>query len=659
MNWRFNGVLANAADDYRDSERVSRLARDARQGAAVVGVSRMGKTSLLYRLRDRPELPGCVFVNVFPEEPDVTLHAMKDEARCFLLDEAQGLLYWKHEDLVRLRRKLEGRGFVMAGLPTLLQDERPPELVRLLENALLQWLPPFQLPETERMVRRAQSESPWEVEAKIAKAIHEATGGFPNLIARLCLHLTSNEKHPFRSPTKKEFDALLKAFRGGQDPLRLIHGSLLPHMRKVLDEHQAGRQAPLEVLSDTGLVSSTGRQVRFSGSLFTLAWGPGSDWRPTNPSPPEPAQAVVPSTSAVARRPVFTWLHVSDLHFGGGHGSHQHSREEILKRMLVDMKKHRPGIPDRILVTGDIAWKADTQEYRAAASWLNELAAIAGVDSAALRLVPGNHDVDRGLTKAPSVRRHHEVMRHKDASETREPERRPMALLDESFKDPVVRSALRRKLEAYAGFVKELAALHPEDGEGEILDWVEALKPTPERTGRVWLVGLCSVWVSDETDGERRLFVGEKQLRLLKDVGEEDLLLVLTHHPPGWLHGDCEDLLLGRMKGRARNHIHLCGHVHRAEPLVQGTLGEERARFRFIAGAGHGDPGGEHSYAWGALSWNETEMRWELGWAKRVWVARKEEWEWDRTGHELGGDGFAWQPLPLLRWAPPALRSTG
>jgi predicted MPP superfamily phosphohydrolase len=654
MNWRLHGSLANAADDYRDSELVSRIARDARQGAAVVGVSRMGKTSLLYRLRDRPELPGCVFVNVYPEEPDATLHAMKNEARCFLLDEAQGLLYWGHEQLVRLRRKLEGRGFVMAGLPTLLQEERPPELVRLLENALLQWLPPFQLLETERMVRKAQSERPWEVEAKIAKAIHEATGGFPNLIARLCLHLTSNEKHPFRSPTKKELEALLKAFRGGSDPLRLIHGSLLPHMSEALDEHRAGRQAPLEVLQDTGLVISTGRKWRFTGSLFTLAWGPGSDWRPTNPPPPESARASATSQPAVARRPVFTWLHVSDLHFGGGHGSHQHSREEILKRMLMDVKKHRPGIPDRIFVTGDIAWKGEKQEFRAAASWLNELAAAAGVDPTALRLVPGNHDVDRGLTHAPSVRRHHEVMRLSAESLTREIKRRPVALLDESFEDPVVHTALRRKLEAYAGFLKELASHHPDDGEGEVLDWVEALKPAPQRPGRVWLVGLCSVWVSDEADRERKLFVGEKQLRLLKDVGEEDLLLVLTHHPPGWLHWDCEELLLGRMVGRARNHIHLCGHVHRAEPLVYGALGEERARFQFVAGAGHADAGGEHSYAWGALSWNETAGRWSLGWAKRVWVARKEEWRWDHTGHGLGDDGFVWQPLPLLKWAPPA-----
>lgn len=506
------------------------------------------------------------------------------------------------------------------------------------------------------MVRRAQSERPWEVEAKIAKAIHEATGGFPNLIARLCLHLTSNEKHPFRSPTKKEVEDLFKAFRKMGDPLNLIYGSLLPHMREALGQHQAGREAPLVELKDTGLVISTGRKWRFTGTLFSLAWGPGSDWRPVSPPPPAPARAAVTSTPTVARRLVLTWLHVSDLHFGGGHSSHRHSREEILKRMLMDVRKHKPGIPDRIPVTGDIAWKADKQEFRAAASWLNELAAAAGVDSKALRLVPGNHDVDRGLTHIPSVRRHHEVMRHKDASETREPKRRPVALLDESFEDPVVHTALRRKLEAYAGFVKELAAHHPEDRErkGEVLDWVEDLPPVPERPGKVWLVGLCSVWVSDGTDGERNLLVGEKQLRLLKDVGEEDLLLVLTHHPPGWLHGDCEDLLLRRMAGRARNHIHLCGHVHRAEPLVLGALGEERARFRFVAGAGHADAGGEHSYAWGALSWNETERRWELGWAKRVWVARKEEWEWDRTGHGLGDDGFVWQPLPLLKWAPPA-----
>jgi 3',5'-cyclic AMP phosphodiesterase CpdA len=651
MSWRTSGPLHDPAEDYRSLKVVSDIVRDARQGVTVVGVSRIGKTSLLYRLKEQAALPGCILVNVLPGEPDVTLGDMKEEAECFLFDEAQYLLDWKEEALVRLRRRIGGRRFVMAGLPTLLRDQRPSELHRLLDNAVPWWLAPFGLPETERMVRREQSGQPWECDAGIAKAIHEATGGFPNLIARFCRYLSSNEKHPLRSPTKKDLQGFLESFRDAMDPLRLIHGSLPPRMREVLDEHRAGRKAPLEALLNPGLVVSDGRQTRFSGSIFKSAWEPGSEWMPANAQVQEPAPAV--SSNTHAHRPVFTWLHVSDLHFGGGTVSHQFNREEILKAMLEDVRSHKPWgeSPDRIFVTGDIAWKADQTEYRNAMSWLNQLVAVAGVDSSALRLVPGNHDVDRGRTKARSVRVHHDALRDEKASQAPEREKRPVALLDESLRDAATRSELRKKLEAYVAFVKELASRHPGNRGGEPLDWCEVLEPAPERPGRLWLVGLCSVWVSDEADGERKLFVGEEQLRALTDVGKDDLLLLLTHHPPGWLHGDCEALLLGRLAERS-HHIHLCGHVHSAEALALRGFGRLRESFRLIAGAGHGDAAGEHSYAWGALRWNEAKTIWELGWAPRVFVPGQ-GWKRERNRYDVGDDGFAWQPLPLLKWAPP------
>ncbi|MFL5344094.1 MAG: metallophosphoesterase [Hyalangium sp.] len=648
MMWRPSGALSDPKEDYRSPKVISEIVREARQGVAVVGVSRLGKTSLLYRLKEQPELPGCVLVDVH-EEPKATLDQMNGEAQCFLFDEAQYFVGWKNAELVELRRRIGGRRFVMAGWPTLLKDERPPELERLLNNAVIRMLAPFTLQETERMVRRELSDQPLECEAKIVHAIHEATGGFPNLIARFCRYLSDNERRPLRAPTKKDSQDFLHALREAMDPLQLIYGSLPPRMQEVLDEHRAGREARLEALSETGLIRSDGRQTRFSGTLFKLAWGPESEWRPA--SPPEVSRGPVTSGDTGVHRPVFTWLHVSDLHFGGGAASHRHNREEVLKAMLEDVRSHKPWIPDRIFVTGDIAWKADPQEYREARSWLNQLAAVAGVDASALRLVPGNHDVDRGLTKGLSVRRHHGALRDEKASQAVEREKRPVALLDESLKDSAIRSELRKKLEAYVSFVKEIAARHPDNGAGEPLDWAEAVEPAAGRPGRLWLVGLCSVWVSDDGDGERKLFLGEEQLRALKDVGPQDVLLVLTHHPPGWLHGDCETLLLRRMAERA-HHLHLCGHVHSAEALALRGFGRTRESFRFVAGAGHGDAEGEHAYAWGALRWNEAKRHWELGWAPRVFVPG-EGWKRERNRYDVGDDGFAWQPLPLLKWEPP------
>jgi 3',5'-cyclic AMP phosphodiesterase CpdA len=344
---------------------------------------------------------------------------------------------------------------------------------------------------------------------------------------------------------------------------------------------------------------------------------------------------------------------VSDLHFGGGSVSHQYNREEVLKALLedvrADVKDRKVRQPDLIFVTGDIAFKADPQEYQDASSWLSQLAKAVGASTANLRLVPGNHDVDRKLAGSNAVQYLHRGLRDAAATELRE--RRPVALLDGSLKDAVSRPLLRQKLEAYVAFVNALAPNHPRGADGVPLDWAEPLVPVAQRPGRLWLVGMCSVWVSDKGDGERRLFLGEQQLRALDGVGKEDLVLMLTHHPPGWLHADCETLLLERLAERA-HHIHLCGHVHTATALALRGLGRSKESFRLVAGAGHGDSAHEHAYSWGALRWNEVEESWELGWAPRSFVPG-EGWRKDRNRYELDDEGFAWEPLSKLRWGPP------
>lgn len=658
MSWRLRGALRNARDDYRDNRVISEIVQEVRQGVVIIGVSRVGKTTLLYRLENHPEMAGCVLVDVHPKAK-LTLERMEDSAQGFLFDEAQYFLDWEEKDLIKLRRKLGMRRFVMAGWPKLLKSQRPPELERLMDSAVLRVLPPFRLADTERLVRREQSEERWECDAVVARAIHEATGGFPYLTDLLCERLRDSERRSLRLPGEDDLQGFLDSCIE-EDPFQGIYDSLPPRMREVLEEHRAGRKAPLDALGKTGLVVTSGGETNFGGSLFTLAWGPRSEWRPEHSPPPELAQAA--GRSEVSQ-PVFKWLHVSDLHFGGGNASHGMDRETVLKLMLEDVRSHRPWSPDRIFVTGDIAWKAAAQEYREASSWLNQLAAVAGVEVSVLRLVPGNHDVDRGRAKARAVRVHHKTIRR--AARARKREDRPVAQMDESLRDSTVRSELRKKLEAYLAFMKELVSPHPDNdprnhphnGQGELLDWREVLEPMAGTLGRLWLVGLSSVWVSDEDDGERKLFLGEDQLRALQDVGPQDLLMLLTHHPPGWLHGDCEALLRRRLAERT-HHIHLCGHVHHAEALALRGFGRSRESVRLVAGAGHGDADGEHAYAWGALRWNEAKASWELGWAPRVFVPG-EGWKRDRNRYDVGDDGFAWQPLPLLKWAPPALRSMG
>ncbi len=60
---------------------------------------------------------------------------------------------------------------------------------------------------------------------------------------------------------------------------------------------------------------------------------------------------------------------------------------------------------DALLVTGDIAYAGQDQEYVSALSWLKELADRCGCAPDRIFVVPGNHDVDRHIVKSnPAVR---------------------------------------------------------------------------------------------------------------------------------------------------------------------------------------------------------------------------------------------------------------
>ena len=192
-------------------------------------------------------------------------------------------------------------------------------------------------------------------------------------------------------------------------------------------------------------------------------------------------------------------------------------------------------------------------------------------------------------------------------------------------------------------FVNGLVSDHPKSDDAP-LDWCQQIDPAPGRPGRLWLVGLCSVWVSDEADAERKLVVGERQLRMLKEVQAEDLVLLLTHHPPGWLHPTAEDLLLERLAERA-HHIHLCGHVHAASARALRGVGTPRDSLRLVAGAGHGESSGEHGYAWGALRWHRGE--WQIGWAPRIFEPGR-GMRPDRNRYDLDDLDFAWESLLSL-----------
>ncbi len=341
----------------------------------------------------------------------------------------------------------------------------------------------------------------------------------------------------------------------------------------------------------------------------------------------------------------YSWIHISDVHFGAPPASHRFDQKIVCDALVEDISgENRPWRPDVVLITGDIAFQAKKGEYRDAVAWLRRVANAAGVRKDQVFLVPGNHDIDRGVADGTQLNHHHEAVRRQPSE------------LDNCLDNPKVRAIMLRKLSAFQGFVGKNFPKHPRNSHGTCVDWVKHDKcDILGKKLKIRLVGLSTVWVSDSLDGkgakDSRVFlpnmvIGQAQLHAtLSNMADDEFAIVLSHHPAEWLATDCRALLQRYLAGS--RYIYLCGHVHRKEAGLFRRMGGGGTFRWYIAGATHDEdvPGyrGEHGYAWGALRLHEG--RWEAGWSPRVYVADMNKFRLDRTKHDLDEYGFTWETL--------------
>lgn len=357
------------------------------------------------------------------------------------------------------------------------------------------------------------------------------------------------------------------------------------------------------------------------------------------PPPPPPSSPSSPSPLDPRRARdewAYAWIHLSDIHFGAGTQTHRYSLGQVARAVVADIAHHAPPV-DAVLVTGDIAFKAAASEYADAAAWLAKVAAAARLGKDAFYFVPGNHDVDRARAGANTVAALHQAARQ-------HPEK-----LDDYLADPATTAHLAPKLAAYGEFVATHYPDHP-----AAIDWhVVKERRVAAHELRLRLVGMSTVWLSDKLDGkhaeddpvfEPNLAVSRHQLEAaLAGAADDELVLLLTHHPAEWLEEKSRQLLHRYL--HPRPHVHLCGHVHRKMTRFEHQLGRPGASVRLLAGATHDEDHAlaEHTYAWGAI--RRRHDRWELGWAPRVYVPERDAMRADRLRYDLGDEGFAWAPL--------------
>lgn len=262
-------------------------------------------------------------------------------------------------------------------------------------------------------------------------------------------------------------------------------------------------------------------------------------------------------------------LHISDIHFRAPDCMNPalDADRPYRTRMVQDARARSGelGPVGAILIGGDIAFQGDPQEYQAAFTWFNELAEACGCPLERVFVIPGNHDVDRGIiSHSPGTRNAQQAIA-RAASHRRERELRTQ------FSDADTGRALLAPLAAYNGFAKLFSCqVYPP----EHLYWKQDL---PLEGGvHLRIHGLTSTLLSGaggQDDTRESLYLSPLQTTL--DPVDDVVNLVLCHHPPDWFMD--QDDVDGAICARAA--IHLFGHKHRQR------VTQDPNYIRFAAGA--------------------------------------------------------------------------
>lgn len=238
-------------------------------------------------------------------------------------------------------------------------------------------------------------------------------------------------------------------------------------------------------------------------------------------------------------------LHLSDIHFrktevGTAQDPNFHLRNELVRDAANQCKQL--GSPDAIVVSGDIAFAGDPEEFTFATDWLAALCAACGCAMESVFVVPGNHDVVRQSAGRNLVQLiHNQIKASAD----------PGAEIAKQFRDPDARRLLYESLDNYNQFALQFFCdvLPPERTRAS-----RALTLNDGSTLRLW--GLNTAFVSSAHDRRGDLFFDPASLQITRTDGVVNL--VVAHHHLSWLRQarDLEDHLNDVAP------VQIFGHVH-------------------------------------------------------------------------------------------------
>jgi hypothetical protein len=325
-------------------------------------------------------------------------------------------------------------------------------------------------------------------------------------------------------------------------------------------------------------------------------------------------------------------LHLSDIHFrrqdiSSAQDPNFHLRHELLRDAKVFCEKLGP--PDAIILSGDVAFAGDPEEYAFATRWLDDLSSACKTDLTAVFVCPGNHDVMRKIADRTVVQMLHQAIKNSNEISVD-------ALIQGYLIDPEIARLLYESLDNYNVFSQQfLCDLLPPDRTRAVRD----LTLNDGSTLRLWGINTC--FVSSSGDREGNLFIDPASLQITREDGVENV--VIAHHHLSWIRQ--KQALEDHLNDVAR--IQIFGHIH------TNRIHMHRDYVRLSASATHPD---RHEPTW-EPGYNIIEAEVEGSGPDRRLLVRTHVRVWQtapggfHAKMDKSSDVFEHR-IPLETWAP-------
>lgn len=296
------------------------------------------------------------------------------------------------------------------------------------------------------------------------------------------------------------------------------------------------------------------------------------------------------------------FVHVSDIHFGQEKdGGSIVSNDDAKRCLILDAKAEleKTGVNAAgVIVTGDIAYSAQDEQYADAAVWLADLTDAIGCKKTDVQMVPGNHDIDRKeITNTLET----VLFAFQSGGEV---------WLNRHLDHADDRKALYKRFDAYKGFALDYRC--DLDLNGSIAKSAKL----PLAKGRALrFVRLNSAITCSKKDDKGKLILGAKQRTLPEEDGVE--IVVLSHHPLSWFQDS--EKARGFLRGRAR--VFISGHEHFPK-LDVDRVEQGRDLMMLAAGATAPDEVGEgftYKYNIITFEWDEGDDALAVTLNPRTW----------------------------------------